>query len=64
MAVCITDFGVVGFVTKPIPPDIPGLMVGVCLDVRAVHHASVIVVLRDDVKEVNFGGSVELADVA
>ena len=65
MAVRITNFGVgVGFVTKPIPPDVPGLMVGICPDVRAVCHASAIVVLRDDVKEVNFRGSVGLADVA
>ena len=65
MAVHVADFGVgVGFVTEPIPPDVPGLVVGICPDVGAVRCASAIVVLRDDVKEVNFRWSVGLADVA
>lgn len=43
-----------GFVTGPTPLDVPGLMVGVCPDVGAVCRAFAIIVLRDDVKEVNF----------
>ena len=46
MAVRVANFGVgVGFVTVTIPPEVPGLVVGICPDVGADRRASAIVVL-------------------
>jgi hypothetical protein len=51
VAIYITGFGaMVGFIAEPAPPSVPSCVDGICSKAKAVHRASAIVVLQNEVR--------------